>query len=215
MSVQVAERDARVEAVGDAFFDAASRLDSNGMREALVECSAVHGVDVVVADVIVPALRRIGDLWEEGRLSVLHEHVASQVIRSVVDDFGQSADREGRPAVVLACPPGELHELPSHLFAAMLRVRGWVPIVLGANTPWRATVRSLSSFRAQACLISGIRAGSLASRGAGLSRMARSVCVLCVSLSSRLDPRIVFSRGSHSQPLRARGRAASSGARRP
>ena len=66
-------------------------LDSESLRRAVLESHARIGTDAVVADVLVPALREVGDLWRAGDLSVLHEHHASQIVRSVVEEFRREA----------------------------------------------------------------------------------------------------------------------------
>lgn len=173
----VATDDEPMLAVRDDVLDAALGLDAELMQRLLREYVKEYGTDAVVADVLVPVLRTVGDLWEAGRLSVMHEHFASQVVRSVVAEIDPAGPRDGRPMVVLACPPAELHELPSHLFAAMLRHRGLATVVLGANTPWKGTVAALRAVRGRACVISGIRPGSLATRGSALARVSASTPV--------------------------------------
>ena len=54
------------------------------MREALLECLLVHGVDVTVAEVVMPVLREVGEGWERGELGVLHEHFVSSSFRGVL-----------------------------------------------------------------------------------------------------------------------------------
>lgn len=170
-----ADDDSQIIACREDLLDAAIGLDDERIRQIVFAFRDARGTDVAVVDVLIPILRRIGTMWEDGRLSVLHEHVAAQVVRSVVDEFGRPFDRNGRPTVVLACPPGELHDLPLHLFAAMLRDRGWAPVVLGSNTPWGATAAALRAVGARACVISGIRPASLLAHSAGLTRMSHSV----------------------------------------
>ena len=119
--------------VGRRIFDAVLTLDEDALREEFSRALDEHGVDALVADVLVPALRHVGVMWSAGELSVMHEHHASNIVRSVVSGFRGEAAAKGRPRAVLTCPPGELHDLPNHLFSAMLVQRGWAPLVLGAT----------------------------------------------------------------------------------
>lgn len=146
------------------------------VRRLLNDALARHDVDTVVAEVIVPLLHRVGDMWEEGRLGVLAEHAVSAVVTSVIDDTAHTCGRT-RGTIVLACPPGELHDLPTRLFAAMLRARGFATVVLGANTSWPAMSRAVRTHGAQACIVTSIRAHSLRGRAPELSRMSRTVAV--------------------------------------
>lgn len=177
--------DPQIVTVREDLLDAAIGLDDERMRQVVFDVRNARGTDVTVVDVIVPVLRHIGAMWEDGRLSVMHEHVAAQVVRSVVDEFGRPFDRSGRPTIVLACPPGELHDLPLYLFAAMLRDRSWAPVVLGSNTPWPATASALRAVQAQACIIAGIRPASLIAHTSGLIRMSRGVDLYLAGPASR------------------------------
>jgi MerR family transcriptional regulator, light-induced transcriptional regulator len=138
-------------------FDAILGLDGDLLHGHLLRYHAEYGSDSLVADILIPVLRHVGDMWESGKLGVLHEHHASNIIRSVVGTFRRPAFTDKTaPPVILACPPGELHDLPNHLFSLMLLDRGLAPIVLGANTPWKALAAAARSTGCGACIVSGI-----------------------------------------------------------
>ncbi|MDO5628880.1 MAG: B12-binding domain-containing protein [Mobilicoccus sp.] len=155
----------------DSLLRAASDLDTARIHSLLDDTLERHDLDEVVVDILVPVLHRVGHLWEQGHLSVMAEHSISGVTRSVIADVGRRPPTGSEPVIVLACPPGELHDLPTHLFAAMLRARGWHTIVLGANVPWTAIARTVRSQQASACIIASMRAQSLTARGTALARM--------------------------------------------
>ena len=95
-------------------------------------------------DLLVPALRAIGEEWEHGRLSVAAEHRASAVATRIVGRMGPLFARRGlsRGTVVLGAPEGDLHALPSAIIADLLRGQGFEVLDLGANTPVRSFVES-------------------------------------------------------------------------
>ena len=99
-------------------------------------------LDRVVGD----ALREIGYRWERAELTVDQEHRASHLIVDAVNDL-----RPRQPShsnlVTLACPPGELHELPLHLVRLMLEWLGWNTQMLGASLPWSAAYSAVESSR--------------------------------------------------------------------
>lgn len=159
--------DARAE-----LLDAAVHLEGERMRRTAQAVLEREGFDVLVADVLVPTLREIGDRWQSGHLSVLHEHHASKIVRSTVSDMRRRSVDAAAPCVVLACPPGELHDLPSHMFALMLIARGIRPIVLPANTPMAAVAQSVRSTRASASVITARRARSVLAHLSMLERMS-------------------------------------------
>lgn len=160
-------------------FDAILGLDADTMRQLILGFQASGGTDLVVADVLIPVLRRVGDMWASGQLSVLHEHHASRIVRSVMAEFRSPATQiEVQVPVVMACPPGELHDLPSHLFSLMLLERGLTPVVLGADTPWKATAAAVRSCSARACVLSGMKPAGLRHRSAVVKLLAQSAPVL-------------------------------------
>lgn len=160
-------------------FDAILGLDADTMRQLILGFQASGGTDLVVADVLIPVLRRVGDMWASGQLSVLHEHHASRIVRSVMAEFRRPATKtEAQVPVVMSCPPGELHDLPSHLFSLMLLERGLAPVVLGADTPWKATAAAVRSCSARACVLSGMKLAGLRHRSAVVKLLAQSAPVL-------------------------------------
>ena len=84
---------------------------------------------------ILPFLHDLGERWAAAERSVGQEHFASNVIggrlRALARGWG---DGDG-PRALLACPPGEQHELGLLCFGLLLRDRGWRIAYLGAETP--------------------------------------------------------------------------------
>ena len=93
--------------------------------------------DQVLLELVGPALRSIGTLWEQGRLSVADEHRASSVAARLISRLGARFARRGhrRGTVILAAAPGELHGFPVSIAANLLRWRGFDVVELGADTP--------------------------------------------------------------------------------
>ena len=59
-------------------------LDGDVVRQLLASTMRTAGADYTVTQVMVPALRQIGDAWASGELSVMHEHFASNTFRGVL-----------------------------------------------------------------------------------------------------------------------------------
>ena len=87
-----------------------------------------------------PALRLVGDRWEAGAECIAEEHLLSEVVLERLRTL--LGDR--RPAVrgtaVLACAPGERHELGLLSLAVLLQADGWLTVYLGTDTPLDAAV---------------------------------------------------------------------------
>ncbi|MBM4420468.1 MAG: cobalamin B12-binding domain-containing protein [Chloroflexi bacterium] len=84
---------------------------------------------------IFPALSRIGEGWARGEITVAQEHVAANAIRARLLAEASGWERGPGPRALLACAPGERHELGLIAFGAVLHRRGWRIAYLGQDTP--------------------------------------------------------------------------------
>lgn len=92
-------------------------------------------VESVLRDVLMPYLQELGQGWEQGEVSVAQEHFASHVIRGRLAGLARGWGSGRGPHAILACPPGELHEIALLAFGIVLSRNGWRVGFLGANTP--------------------------------------------------------------------------------
>ena len=111
---------------------------------AIVEGALTAGVDPdeIYLDVLAPAMERIGDGWEAGRVTVAQEHRASVVMLRVIGRLGPRFVRPGRKrgTVVIGAPQGDRHSVPVALAADLLRQAGYTIVDLGADTPVQSFV---------------------------------------------------------------------------
>jgi methanogenic corrinoid protein MtbC1 len=96
---------------------------------------ALNRLDEALADVLAPVLTTVGELWETGELTVAQEHLASTVVRAHLERLLADRRADVRGRAVLACAPGERHELGLLMLAVLLRADGWQVAYLGADTP--------------------------------------------------------------------------------
>jgi methanogenic corrinoid protein MtbC1 len=96
---------------------------------------ALHDVEETLEQILAPLLREIGERWQRGELTVAEEHVVSEAVRSRLGHLLADAGWGVRGTVVLACAPGERHELGLMMLAIALRRDGWKVTYLGADTP--------------------------------------------------------------------------------
>lgn len=85
--------------------------------------------------VIAPALRRIGDDWAAGRVSIAQEHRASAICERLIAAHAQQPSGRPRGVAVVTTPPGERHGLPALMAAACLREDRWLVHHLAADLP--------------------------------------------------------------------------------
>ena len=200
---------ARLSAVDERTASAAEQGDAiprgvEELREALdaMDADAAHAIldgllasftlETVLSDVLLPYLHELGERWRTGEATVAQEHFASNLLRARLLALARGWERgEGRTAL-LACAPGEQHDLPLIIFGLALRGRGWRIVFLGADTPAASiadTAERLSAalivvtsvtprgFRREADTLAAIaREHRLAIAGAGASeRLAESL----------------------------------------
>ena len=123
-----------------AIYGALDRTDADALEQLLEHAFAVHPLAIALGEVAVPLLERIGESWAEGALSVAQEHLFSAAVRTHLERL--LADSRGgvRGMAVLACAPGELHDLGLLMLAVSLRADGWNVAYLGADTPLADTL---------------------------------------------------------------------------
>lgn len=92
-------------------------------------------VETVLRDVLVTYLHELGQRWDQGAVSVAQEHFASHVIRGRLTSLARGWGNGRGPHALLACPPGELHDLALLAFGIVLNRSGWRIGYLGVNTP--------------------------------------------------------------------------------
>lgn len=113
------------------------------VREALEDG---HSVREVQQDVIQAAQQEIGRLWQENRLSIAHEHMATAISQmALVHLFERApAPRKNGRKIVIACVEGEMHDLPARLVADYLEMDGFTVRYLGANVPTASLCAALA-----------------------------------------------------------------------
>jgi MerR family transcriptional regulator, light-induced transcriptional regulator len=116
-----------------------SKLEGN-RREALrvaVEQGLEKGISVseLQLRMILPAQREIGRLWEENRITVAQEHLATSISQLVMAHlYGHLARAPANgKRVLVACVEGEQHDLGARMGADFLEMAGCEVHFLGAN----------------------------------------------------------------------------------
>lgn len=86
------------------------------------------------------AMRRIGDLWHQGDLTVAQEHLATRAAISALQTLDQVMDEpEANNLLAVCCSiEDDFHELPVRCTELLLKHEGWEVLSLGANTPFYA-----------------------------------------------------------------------------
>ena len=133
---------------------AAVAMNKDGVMRALAVAEGAMSVEEAVEGVVLPALREIGRLWEQGRCNVAGEHIATGYIKQWL---GSLVERHRSPspkgAILLCTGPADYHSLALEAFSLLLMHRSWDPIVLGALTPVASLVEATRTLEPQAVVV--------------------------------------------------------------
>lgn len=102
------------------------------------------------------AMRRVGDLWHAGELSVAQEHVATRTALLTLQTLQaslQSVRDEGMRALCCSVED-DFHELPLRLAALTLEAAGLAVFNLGMSTPFSALAEAVHRFRPELVCVS-------------------------------------------------------------
>lgn len=124
----------------DTLYDAVVASDLPAMRILLDQAFALNRIGTTLNQVVSPLLTRTGDGWATGELTVAQEHVLSAEVRARLDPLAIAGASGARGAAVLACAPGERHELGLLMLGALMRADGWRVVYLGSDTPLDAAL---------------------------------------------------------------------------
>lgn len=153
---------------------ALERFDDVDANALLDEALATLSVEAVLERVILPCMRSIGERWEEGAISVAQEHFATNVIRGRLMAIARNWGAGHGPAALLACPPGEQHDLGLLAFGVVLRDRGWRVVYLGPDTPIETIARTAAERRPAAVVLAAVAPSGLEAGAAELRELART-----------------------------------------
>jgi MerR family transcriptional regulator, light-induced transcriptional regulator len=161
-----------------ALWTALDEFDDAGAQAAFDQLVAAFSTEAVVATAILPYLRMLGERWREGDASVAQEHFASGLLRARLLGLARGWDRGAGPRALLACPPGERHDLGLIILGLALRDRGWRVTFLGPDTPIGTLAAAADRLDPEAVVLSALVREPLAAAEAEIARMASERAVL-------------------------------------
>ncbi len=136
--------------------EALDRFDEARAQAVLDRALAAATVDTLLTEVVLPYLGDLGDRWERGDVSVAQEHFAASVLRGRLLGLARGWGLGMGPAAVLACLPGEQHDLGLIAFGLALRSRGWRVIYLGTDAPVETVAETSRELEASLVVLSAV-----------------------------------------------------------
>ena len=112
----------------------ARRLDHPTAESSIHTLVSQLGLEEALHRVLFPVLRILGDLWHQGQLSIAAEHLVSRTIRHHLANALRQNHHSDYPTVIIACAPGNFHEIGAMTSVFLLQKHGWNTVYLGVNT---------------------------------------------------------------------------------
>lgn len=116
--------------------NAIKEFDARRFEESLMRASIELSQPMLIKSLIIPLLHTIGDHWEDGSLRVMHEHMATAVLKPFLHNLRISyRPSDNSPSIIISTPRGQVHELGALIVGVVVASQGWKVIYLGPDLP--------------------------------------------------------------------------------
>jgi DNA-binding transcriptional MerR regulator len=149
--------------------------DERGAQGALDRLLADFAVETVLRDVVMPYLHDLGERWAQDEVSVAQEHFASNLLRGRLAGLARGWGYGHGPTAILACAPGEQHDLALLAFGIVLHRSGWRVEYLGVDTPVADLVRTARGVHADLVVVAAVTPERFDGHTADLAQLAAIV----------------------------------------
>jgi DNA-binding transcriptional MerR regulator/methylmalonyl-CoA mutase cobalamin-binding subunit len=139
------------------------KLDGADADRVVGEAHALYSIEAVLLELYPPIMVELGQRWHDGRITTSTEHFASSYIQGRLHQLLSLAGHNSvGPRVIVACAPGDQHELGALTLAVMLRREGYAVTYLGPNNPVRDLAALAQQLQVWAVMISAASPDSVA-----------------------------------------------------
>lgn len=87
------------------------------------------------------SLYRIGKLWDHDKMSIPEEHMATQIVESLISRFAPVGNSNLDRKVVVTCIDKEFHEIGAKMVSNVFELEGWKSYYLGASVPTKEIIK--------------------------------------------------------------------------
>jgi DNA-binding transcriptional MerR regulator len=162
-----------VAALGEHLRRALDGFDDVRAHSVLDRLLGSYPLESVLRDAVLPYLHELGERWAHAQASVAQEHFASALLRGRLLALARGWGRGRGPHALLACVPGDQHELGLICFGLALRAHGWRITYLGADTPPLTLIETADLLQPALVVVSAALPELAQSALGGLRELAR------------------------------------------
>jgi DNA-binding transcriptional MerR regulator/methylmalonyl-CoA mutase cobalamin-binding subunit len=132
------------------------RFDEHALERTYADALSHYPVRLVTEKLLSPVLKELGERWVSGQGSVAEEHFFGFYLRNKLGArFHHRVKNQTGPKLLMACLPGDLHEVGLLLFALAASDHGFQTILLGANMPLDEIADAIKKTGSDALVLSG------------------------------------------------------------
>jgi MerR family transcriptional regulator, light-induced transcriptional regulator len=161
-------------AIGEHLRQALDRFDEPGAHAALDRLLSAFALETVLRDAVLPYLQELGERWQRGEASIGQEHFASALLRGRLLGLARGWGSGGTPLALLACLPGDQHDLGLICFGLTLHGHGWRITFLGPDTPLATITETARLLSPALVVLTATTAAQTRAAESGLAEVARS-----------------------------------------
>lgn len=143
-------------------------------QELLDSLLSRYSLESVLRAGVLPYMRELGERWASGDASIGQEHFASALLRGRLLGLARGWGTGGGPLCLLACVPGDQHDIALICFGLALRGYGWRIVFLGPDTPLASVREVADSVNPAQIVLSATLPGLVQRMTQELSELARA-----------------------------------------
>jgi DNA-binding transcriptional MerR regulator/methylmalonyl-CoA mutase cobalamin-binding subunit len=111
-------------------------LDSDALERSYDQAAIDLTRPALLRDVIVSLFQEIGNLWRNGSLKIVNEHMATSVTRNFLLNMLRATEvSDSAPGIFIATTVGQWHDIGALTVALAAAENGWHPVYYGPNLP--------------------------------------------------------------------------------
>jgi len=130
-------------------------LDPDGLERSYDQAAIALTRPTLLKGVIVPLFEEIGNLWRNGSLKILNEHMATSVTHTFLLNMLRATEiSDPAPVITIATTVGQWHDLGALAIALTAAENGWHPVYYGPNLPAEEIAAGVKQSDARAVAIS-------------------------------------------------------------
>jgi MerR family transcriptional regulator, light-induced transcriptional regulator len=130
-------------------------FNAQKFEKILLNASLQLSQPVFLDSVIIPVIKKIGDLWHSGEIRIMNEHMATTILMTFLSNMRDSYRPEpDSPSVIVTTPLGQNHELGALILSLVAATEGWNVTYLGPNLPAEEIASAVTNKKASTVILS-------------------------------------------------------------